>query len=248
MLWTSQQYGISPSARSRMTRLAADLRAARVYTEPPVDGPRPALTDRFAVNYLAGFFSGEGSFALCGRKARFVIKLRRDDRPLLDAFCRDFGIGSVVDVAAVQGWSPAAVWRVTAARDVLRGIELFDSVPLLGRKARQYQAWRPGAQAIAAAIIDKSPLDARVVEDARRALAHATAYRLQPRRYVPSVDCQPLARRTFACSSSGRILLTDNSRAAHMRWHVEMSTRIGRNAKRSRRCSAAGTTHCTRQA
>ena len=64
-----------------------------------------------------------------------------------------------------------------AARDLLKGIAVFESAPLLGRKARQYQAWRPGAQAIAEAIVEKSPLDAPLVERARRALAHATAYR-----------------------------------------------------------------------
>ena len=135
------------------------------------------MTDQYAANYFAGFFSGEGCFGLARRKARFVIKLRRDDRPLLDAFCRDFAIGSVVDVAAIEPWSPAAVWHVTGARDVLKGIGLFESVPLLGRKARQYRAWRPGAQAIAEAIIDRSPLNEQLVEGARRALAHATAYR-----------------------------------------------------------------------
>jgi hypothetical protein len=59
----------------------------------------------------------------------------------------------------------------------LKGIEIFDSAPLLGRKSRQYQAWRPGAQAIAEAVIEKSPLNERLVGQARAALAHATAYR-----------------------------------------------------------------------
>jgi hypothetical protein len=135
------------------------------------------MTDQYAPNYFAGFFSGEGSFNLSGRRARFVIKLRRDDRPLLDAFCRDFAIGSVVNVSAIEPWSPAAVWHVTGAGDLLRGIDLFDSAPLLGRKARQYRAWRPGAHAAAEAIIEKRPLNERLVDQSRRALAHATAYR-----------------------------------------------------------------------
>jgi LAGLIDADG endonuclease len=135
------------------------------------------MTDQYAPSYFAGFFSGEGCFMLAKRQARFVIKLRRDDRPLLDAFRRDFGIGSVRDVATPEPWSPAAVWHVTAARDVLTGIGLFESAPLLGRKARQYQAWRPGAQAIADAIINKKPLNDTAVDEARQALAHATAYR-----------------------------------------------------------------------
>jgi hypothetical protein len=160
-----------------LAQRAEYLLAERVYRDPQPGGALPGMTDQYAPNYLAGFVSGEGSFGLAQCQARFVIKLRRDDRPLLEAFRRDFGIGSVRDVATPEPWSPAAIWHVTGARDVLKGIDLFESAPLLGRKARQYRAWRPGAQAIAEAIIDKRPLSEPFVEGARRALAYATAYR-----------------------------------------------------------------------
>lgn len=173
----SERRGLGPSSRLRLAQLAQYLRAERVYREPPLDVALPDMTDPYAANYFAGFFSGEGSFGLAGRQARFVIKLRRDDRPLLEAFQRDFSIGSVRDVATPEPWSPAAVWHVAGARDVLKGIGLFDSAPLLGRKARQYRAWRPGAHAIAEAVIEKRPLSDRVVQESRRALAYATAYR-----------------------------------------------------------------------
>jgi LAGLIDADG endonuclease len=174
---TCGRYGLGARGQARLARLAEYLRAERVYREPSPDVALPDMTDEYAANYFAGFFSGEGCFLLYRRQARFAIKLRRDDRPLLEAFRRDFGIGSVRDVPAIEPWSPAAVWHVTGARDVLTGIALFESAPLLGRKARQYRAWRPGAQAIAEAIIDKSPRNVQLVEGARRALAHATAYR-----------------------------------------------------------------------
>jgi hypothetical protein len=177
MVWASRRRGPGPAGRVRLAQLADHLLAERVYRDLPPDAVLPDMTDPYAPNYFAGFFSGEGCFRLARRHARFVIKLRRDDRPLLDAFCRDFDIGSVVDVAAIEPWSPAAIWHVTGARDVLKGIDLFESAPLLGRKARQYRAWRPGAQAIAEAIIDKRPLSEPFVEGARRALAYATAYR-----------------------------------------------------------------------
>jgi hypothetical protein len=176
-IWAFERRGLGPSARARLAQLAEYLLAERVYRDPQPGGALPGMTDQYAPNYLAGFFSGEGSFGLAQRQARFVIKLRRDDRPLLEAFRRDFGIGSVRDVATPEPWSPAAIWHVTGARDVLKGIDLFESAPLLGRKARQYRAWRPGAQAIAEAIIDKRPLSEPFVEGARRALAYATAYR-----------------------------------------------------------------------
>jgi hypothetical protein len=176
-IWASERQGLERSARARMAQLAEYLRSERVYRAPQPDVALPDMTDQYAPNYFAGFFSGEGSFSLSGRRPRFVIKLRRDDRPLLDAFCHDFAIGSVVNVPAIEPWSPAAVWHVTAASGLLKGIDLFDSAPLLGRKARQYRAWRPAAQAIAEAIIDKRPIIEPLVDRARRGLAYATAYR-----------------------------------------------------------------------
>jgi hypothetical protein len=180
----------------RLAKLAEQIRAERIYRTPRLDARLPDMTDQYAPSYFAGFFSGEGSFALRPRQARFVIKLRRDDRPLLEAFRRDFGIGSVRDVEAQQPWSPAAVWHVTGARDVLAGIQLFDSAPLLGRKARQYQAWRPGAQAIAEAIVAKTPLDARLVESSREAFGRAGAYR-PPAQPVRRESGLPAARAAF---------------------------------------------------
>ena len=182
ILWASTGQGAGPGVRARLAKLAEYIRAERIYRTPRADASLPDMTDQYAASYFVGFFSGEGSFALQPRNARFVIKLRRDDRPLLDAFCRDFAIGSVVNVAAIEPWSPAATWHVTGARDVLKGIALLESAPLLGRKARQYAAWRPGAKAIATAIVNKSPLDDAVVTEARDALAHATAYRPPSRR------------------------------------------------------------------
>lgn len=176
ILWASTGQGAGPRVRARLATLAEYIRAERTYRTPRADARLPDMTDPYAASYFAGFFSGEGSFGLNARAARFVIKLRRDDRPLLEAFRRDFAIGSIRDVETQEPASPTAVWHVTRARDVLTGIRLFESAPLLGRKARQYQAWRPGAQAIAEAIVARSPRDARLVEAARYALAHATAY------------------------------------------------------------------------
>jgi len=181
-LWGSRRYGLPPGARLRLGRLAAALRAARTYRAPIPHADLPVMSDRYARCYFAGFFSGEGCFGLGPRDARFVIKLRRDDRPLLEAFRTEFGIGSVRDVATPEPWSPAAVWHVVAAQDVLRGIALLDAAGLLGRKERQFRAWRPGAKAVALAKIGRDPVDKSVVASARRALAGATAY-------VPPADC-----------------------------------------------------------
>jgi hypothetical protein len=196
ILWASKRRATGPGVRARLAKLAEYLRVERIYRTPPVDARLPDMTDPYAASYFAGFFSGEGSFGLSPRNARFVVKLRRDDRPLLEAFRRDFGIGSIRDVKAQEPWSPAAVWHVTGARDVLAGIQLFDSAPLLGRKARQYEAWRPGAQAIAETVVARTPLDGRLVESAREAFAQASAYRrpVQPVRVESGL---PAARAAF---------------------------------------------------
>src|SRR5437764_529641 len=74
---------------------AGALRLVRRYVKSPppaLDGP-PA--DVLA--YLGGFFSGEGCFGLSGLRPRAVIKLRADDRGILELFAERFGIGTVRD-------------------------------------------------------------------------------------------------------------------------------------------------------
>jgi hypothetical protein len=194
-IWGSRR-GLGPARRARLAQLAEYIRAERVYREPRTDAVLPDMADLYAANYFAGFFSGEGCFMLARRSARFVIKLRRDDKPLLEAFRCEFGIGTIRDVATPEPWSPAAVWHVTGARDVLKGIQLFESAPLLGRKLRQYQAWHPGAQAIAEAIVEKRPLDEALVDEARRALAHVGAYR-RPHAPLPVDSGRSAARDAY---------------------------------------------------
>jgi hypothetical protein len=98
---------------------------------------------------------------------------------------------------------------------VLKGIALFESAHLLGRKARQFRAWRPGAEAIARAIIAKEPVDREVVETARRELVQATAYR-PPSSPLHRNDGKSAARRAYldvlrswAASSEGILTCTE---------------------------------------
>jgi hypothetical protein len=176
-LWGARRYGLPPGARVQLGALAAKLTKVRAYRTPDAHAGLPHMDDCFAPFYFAGFFSGEGCFRLGPRDARLVIKVRRDDRPLLEAFRRAFGIGSVRDVAAPEPWSPAVVWQVVAGADVLEGIRLLESGGLLGRKRRQFEAWRPGAEAVAQAKIAGRRLDGRVVAASQSALAAASAYR-----------------------------------------------------------------------
>jgi hypothetical protein len=225
-LWATRRYGVTPEDRLRLRGLARALKENRVYREPPAEAELPDLGDSHALQYFAGFFSGEGCFILGPRNARFVVKLRRDDRPLLAAFQSQFQLGSVRDVAIPEPWSPAAVWHVTSARDVLRGIALFESAGLIGRKRRQFLAWRPGAEAVAHAKIERKPVDARVVTEAWRALKRATAYTppaepLAPdRRYVDTRTAYIDILRAWAASFDGALscLEYQTARELHRHW------------------------------
>jgi hypothetical protein len=224
-LWAARRYGIGPDACARLARLAMQLKAARVYRDR-AGASRPVMTDPHARHYFAGFFSGEGSFGMAPRAARVVIKLRRDDRPLLESFRDEFGIGRVCDVAIPAPWSPAAVWHVTSARDVLRAIALLDSCGLLGRKERQFGAWRPGAEAISLAKMSGKPVDARLVASARRALAGATAYGppSEPLALDPGYGDARVAQidvlRSWAASVDGPLTCTayEIARKLHRQW------------------------------
>ncbi len=224
-LWVARRYGAGPGGHERLAWLATQLKAERIYRDPARASP-PAMGDSYAPFYFAGFFSGEGSFGLGPRAARVVIKLRRDDRPLLEAFRDEFEIGSVRDVKVPEPWSPGAVWHVTGARDVLRAIALLDGGGLLGRKHRQFRAWRPGAEAVSLAKLARGPVDESVVASSRRALAEAT-------RYAPPTEPLPVnpgygdARnahldvlRMWAASVDGRLTCTayEAARTVHRHW------------------------------
>ena len=175
-IWRARRYGVTPAARVRLTEIARALGMERAYRPPDAAAALPGMCDRNAAFYFAGFFSGEGSFRLGPRDAGFVIKVRRDDRPLLEAFQKRFGTGHVRDVGSHQPWSPAVVWTTTSAAGVLTGIALFEAAGLLGRKQRQFLAWSPGADAVAKAKIARVPVEASVVSASRLALDAATAY------------------------------------------------------------------------
>lgn len=224
-LWAARRYGCGPGGQDHLAQLATQLKAARIYRDP-TENHLPVMADPHAPFYFAGFFSGEGSFALDPRAARVVIKLRRDDRPLLEAFRAAFGIGSVCDVEVPAPWSPCAVWHVTGARDVLQAIALFEAARLLGRKERQFQAWRAGAEAVSLAKIAREPVDERIVASSRRALADATKYAppAEPLPFDPGYGDARRAHidvlRTWAASVDGRLTCTayEAARAAHRHW------------------------------
>jgi hypothetical protein len=176
--WAAVPYQRSPQVQQKLGHYADLLTALRRYREPQRTGPIVWKDLAALVAYFGGFFSGEGSFAVSAiaRSARIVIKLRRDDRPLLETFATTFGIGSVVDVKTVPPAAPAAVWNVTRRNDLFWGVQLLDAAGLRGRKRRQYRAWRPAALELATAGAEQRGPRRDILIEARSSLAAATAY------------------------------------------------------------------------
>lgn len=101
--------------------------------------------------WLAGFTDGEGCFRIHKQKeggyyaCHFQIKLRRDDRHILEQIRDYLGVGRVFDIAASEAngrdAKPAAEYIVDKREDCLKIREFFDRFPLRAKKARDYAIW-----------------------------------------------------------------------------------------------------------
>ena len=106
--WSAMAYDArdDPAFHAAMARDAELIRSVRRYVDTPppaLDGPDAAM-----LAYLGGFFSGEGCFGLSGLQPRAVIKVRRDDRSILELFASRYGLGVVRDHAPYGGDNPSA--------------------------------------------------------------------------------------------------------------------------------------------
>jgi hypothetical protein len=100
-------------------------------------------------HWLAGFIDGEGCFLISGkREGRLAcaacVKLRGDDRPILDEIVERTGIGSVRHQPNTQRTHPQYAWLVNNKADCLALVALLDRFPLRAKKARDYAIWREG--------------------------------------------------------------------------------------------------------
>jgi hypothetical protein len=175
-LWAQDRYTANPKVWRELADLALQIRRARRY-RPPSAAPAQPCADRALVDFFGGFFSGDGCLLLPKEgSARLVVKLRRDDRPLLETFAASFEMGSVIDTKPCGTASPTVVWTVTSRRDLLRAVALLDSAPLLGRKHDQYLAWRVGALEVVRAWLEARKPNPVVMDMARRALSASRAF------------------------------------------------------------------------
>lgn len=195
--WSASRYSRDVALQRQLRHLHGLLREVRRYRERA--DPDPALAEEAGfLAYFGGFFTGEGCLTHGGGRPRAVMKLRRDDRGLLELFAKSFGIGTVRNGKARPPSHPTSIWTVTSAADLATAVEVLDSAHLMGRKLRQYKAWRRGATEVVDAARQGRRTNRTVLTAARNALAHASAY--EPPSYsVPTdEDSRLLARAAYA--------------------------------------------------
>lgn len=111
------------------------------------------MDDAFG-NWLAGFIDGEGTFAIHRQNidrrhdtygCKLIVKLRDDDREILDEIVRQTSIGSVIwKKPGLSGRNSRAqvAWQVQSRSDCRAAVSILDEYPLRAKKARDYAIWR----------------------------------------------------------------------------------------------------------
>src|SRR3990167_2731706 len=103
--------------------------------------------------WFSGLTDGEGSFGcVLGSRPKhlpqpqFQIRLRADDRPVLEYIHRTLGIGNLYEYKSItnpQGYvsKPAVTFMVNKKSDTAKIVELFRQFQLRSKKKRQFEIW-----------------------------------------------------------------------------------------------------------
>ena len=206
----------------------AALRHVRRYVKSPppaLDGPAEDL-----LAYLGGFCSGEACFSLSRLQPQAVVKLRRDDRGILELFAERFGVGTVRDRGPYGTANPLVTWVVCAIGEMGEAVRLFEAAQLRGRKRREFEVWREAAEERAFARLAGRRWDRARVEYVAGRLTALREYR-HPRDQPGPAETEVTARdarlayvdvlRAFAAEvPDGKLTSTKytNSRDGHPEW------------------------------
>lgn len=93
--------------------------------------------------YLSGLIDGEGTFRVGPneRRCEFAIKLRDDDRQILEAARRFMGHGRINTEPAREGSLPQARWVIDTKDGCLALVGFLRRFPLRAKKARDAEVW-----------------------------------------------------------------------------------------------------------
>jgi hypothetical protein len=144
-IWTDRYRG--PARWPLLADLARELREQRSVVTPAP--PVPVHITRAGLEgFLVGFATAEGHFGATETgHPIFVIRLRVDDRPVLDLLSAKLQVGHIrVSGGGVshngRRENPQASWHVTRWPDLRCLVAVFDRCPPRGRKAGAYAVWR----------------------------------------------------------------------------------------------------------
>lgn len=109
--------------------------------------PHVDLVEDAFGHWLAGFIDGEGCFFFHKKKGQFSppqfqLKLRDDDREILDECVRRTSLGRVIPVLRRGASKPQSKWLITKRADCVALVRLLDRCPLRAKKRRDFAIWR----------------------------------------------------------------------------------------------------------
>jgi hypothetical protein len=158
-----------------------------------------------------------------------VVKLRRDDRAILELFASRFGIGLVRDHAPYGNAHPTASWLICATADLANAIALFEAAQLRGRKRREFAIWRQAAHERAVARRAERRWDRGHVVVLAARLRELRAYRprdiARPNRDRDARAAYLEVLRAFAAEASDRPLTCTAYAQARRERHPEWPQR-----------------------
>jgi LAGLIDADG endonuclease len=209
----------------RLPLLAGQLRSLKRYDNSPSGQCTAGPLDDALIGYLGGFFTGEGHLALNGTSARVVVRLRDDDRPLLEHLASATALGKLYSSPRSGSTCPAAIWTVFR-RDQLRdAADLLGSAGLRGRKAHELPIWRSAALELVSAHAERRRPRDEVLSTCGSQLRKMRHYR--PRAAIESPSRRARQRdrylrtlRAAAAATSGALTVTQYNtlRRSNPRW------------------------------
>lgn len=160
-----------------MHELKEDLELGLRYA-PPEDRPVDVPPDWQAfVAYAAGLICGEGHLSLSARKPRLVVRMRLDDRPVLEMLRRRSGVGRIYGGGPEPDRNPTCAWIVYRLDDLESVLTWLTEDVVRGRKGREIGPWSDAICEHAAARMQTRRLNAEVLDDAAGRLLAVRAFR-----------------------------------------------------------------------
>jgi hypothetical protein len=174
--------GDGDARRAALRAAKAELEAARRFGGGAAQAAPFAGVDEYT-GYITGFVCAEGSFGVWRRRARFLLHVRLDDRPLLALLATTTGLGRVYEQPARPPLcpNPSCTWVIAAAQQLEALIELLRTGGLPGRKRRELESWAIAVDELyAARRLGVRPRGA-ILDSAAERLAATREYRAPSR-------------------------------------------------------------------